>query len=395
MHTERYDDHYHIERGLRFLTRSLQWVDMNDPPFGEGLGALPLAVMGVRYKEGLNLFYTSGYRPETLFIVVGIWKSILFLPMLGVAFHWCRRIYGLGAGWLAGALLLVDPTFAAHIPLPTLDVLGVEGVVIGSFLAWRYFERPTPRRLVAMGLGIAGAMSLKHTAIMMPVLVMGLAVLWWVVWPWRHGELRADFAARWPARRYAAARVVGVTLLGLWVFTLLDVSWARMPLKWVYQEPGQHPVAENILKFPLPGAVYISAFLEGMTHGQSGHPAYLLGQRNNSGWWHYFPVVMAYKVPLGIAGVMGLGLLSLLWGRRKWTEWGLLLPMLVWAGFLISSKVNIGFRHFLPAYAFMLLLAVRCVARGDNRLRGAIITALAWVGVAAAGVHGRCITRII
>jgi hypothetical protein len=37
--------------------------------------------------------------------------------------------------------------------------------------------------------------------------------------------------------------------------------------------------------------------------------------------------------------------------------------MLAWALFLMSSTINIGFRHFLPAYVFMMIFASRAIAK--------------------------------
>src|SRR4051812_42236673 len=34
---------------------------------------------------------------------------------------------------------------------------------------------------------------------------------------------------------------------------------------------------------------------------------------------------------------------------------------------MMTRKLNIGFRHFLPAYIFMLMLGARCVATGAAR----------------------------
>ena len=45
-HSESVDDDYHLTRGLLFLTRSLAGseLDLNDPPLGEGIIALPMLV---------------------------------------------------------------------------------------------------------------------------------------------------------------------------------------------------------------------------------------------------------------------------------------------------------------------------------------------------------------
>jgi hypothetical protein len=60
----------------------------------------------------------------------------------------------------------------------------------------------------------------------------------------------------------------------------------------------------------------------------------------------------------------------------------LLLPMSACILLALSSRINIGFRHFLPAYAFMIMLASRALGRS-----GRIRACLCWIGVAAAAVH--------
>jgi len=51
-------------------------------------------------------------------------------------------------------------------------------------------------------------------------------------------------------------------------------------------------------------------------------------------------------------------------------------------GMLMASRINIGFRHFLPAYVFMLMLAGRCVAGG-----GKWVLVASWCAVGAALMH--------
>jgi hypothetical protein len=62
----------------------------------------------------------------------------------------------------------------------------------------------------------------------------------------------------------------------------------------------------------------------------------------------------------------------------------------------MTSKINMGFRHFLPAYVFMLMLSARCVAQESPRLgstelaevrRGSWKAIIAWTAVLIAGVH--------
>jgi hypothetical protein len=49
---------------------------------------------------------------------------------------------------------------------------------------------------------------------------------------------------------------------------------------------------------------------------------------------------------------------------------------------MMNSKVNIGYRHFLPAYVFAMALACRCLERATVRW-----SAVAWCALGVAGLH--------
>src|SRR6185437_1533763 len=142
-HSETIDADYHIARGLAYWTRSIaaQDLSLNDPPLGEGLVALPVLLTNVwegRAPGDARIYDVPG-RAEALAVRCAVWNSFLFLPLVAVLFVWCRRLYGSPAAWLTTAMLAVEPNLAAHLPLATLDVVGVTGIVIACFLAWRYF----------------------------------------------------------------------------------------------------------------------------------------------------------------------------------------------------------------------------------------------------------------
>jgi len=359
-HSETYDEEYHLSRGARFWTRSLVGVPLNDPPLGEALAAVPL-VLANRNPAWSGGLYDHSLQPEPALLLTHLWMSGLFLAAIGVAFAWCRRLYGLPSAWLATALLLAEPTFAAHAPLATLDTFGACGALVGSFLAWRFFERPTRARLFAAASGIACALLLKHTTLALLPVVAAYGALFWIVRP----LLRQEGWPAWRASLPARLASIGAALLAgavvLWALTLFDVSRPRPQDDW-----GRRTIVPGVLDRSLPGGIYLTALLQGIEHAGEGHAGFLLGERRLTGWWYYFPVLLLYKMPIGIAAVLVLGVASLAWRRPRWEEWGLLVPWVAWTGLALQSRVNIGLRHFLPAYLFMLLLGVRSLARRDG-----------------------------
>ena len=97
-----------------------------------------------------------------------------------------------------------------------------------------------------------------------------------------------------------------------------------------------------------------------MIHNHFGHAASLLGMQSDLGWWYYFPVAFSLKATLAF---LLLSLATVAWAaqqaivRRDRRFWLLLIGLLVYTGICLSSHINIGVRHFLPAYPFIIILA--------------------------------------
>ena len=393
-HSETIDATYHIARGLAYWTGTIaaQDLSLNDPPLGEALVSLPILVTNL--YEGRDpadaRIYDEPGRAERLAVRCAVWNALLFLPLVAVLFVWCRKLYGLRAAWLAAALLAIEPNLAAHLPLTTVDVVGLSGIVIGCFFAWRYFERPTRGRLLAMGVATGVALMLKHTAVVLPLVIVAFAALWWVVKPWRDGESWAAWRGQLSGRLGATVQSAVVIVATVLLLTSLERCPPKSPAvatravgvsaaqkaRLVRLEEALH------LESPWPGGVYLRAFRSGFGHGLYGHPGYLFGEERETGWWYYFPAVATYKVPIGVALVLALGFLSLRRSAPRWEEWGLVLPLVAWALFMMNSKVNIGYRHFLPAYVFAMAAACRCLERAAVRW-----SAVAWCALGAAGLH--------
>jgi hypothetical protein len=132
-----------------------------------------------------------------------------------------------------------------------------------------------------------------------------------------------------------------------------------------------------------PGGLYIESALDAARHVAEPNDAYLFGRVRRGGWWYYFPVVATCKVPLGIAAIMLLGAISLRRRRPTFDEWSLALPAIAYTIALMAQSINIGWRHFLPAYVFMMLLATRCVAAPHPSRRRHLVLALAALSLLA------------
>jgi 4-amino-4-deoxy-L-arabinose transferase-like glycosyltransferase len=117
---------------------------------------------------------------------------------------------------------------------------------------------------------------------------------------------------------------------------------------------------------------YLVGFNEVRQHNTGGHPAFLLGQFSESGWWYYFPVAAALKSTLASIALV---LLALPFVRRGAV---LALAAACFAAALVYSGLNIGYRHALPAVPLVYALAGIGAASAIRRWRpaGAICTLL-------------------
>lgn len=366
-HTETVDEDFHLYCGLQALYRDLDVVKLNDPPTGEALIALPFRLLGLKtiYHTIGTAIHDQPVSAETLRLLVAGWKAILFIPFVGVVFSWTRKLFGTAGAWLAAGLVIFEPNFAGHIAPATLDVIGVEGIVIACYAWWRYFERQTILRLIVAALLLALALTLKHTAVILPGVV---ALMWACFWIGRRSEQRLG----------RQLRHVGITIVVVAAaITLLSGGIQRPMMLKAWRK--NHPELAATLERPLPAGWYIGSLANASNHSDRGHRAFLLGEYSRHGWWSYFPIVATYKVPIAVFVLGGFAIASL-WRRRlTFDEIGLLLPMIALGFFVIQSGMNVGFRHMLPAYAFGLMWIGGRSLVWTGRLRWAPI------GVAAIG----------
>jgi hypothetical protein len=271
---------------------------------------------------------------------------------------------------------MADPSIAAHTPIGAVDVMGASAIILGCWAAWRYFERPTWLRLVGGCAAVAVALLIKHTSVILPGVVIGFAALWWIVRPILYTSARAGVWRRPVIGRYALHIVAAIVIVPLimWALTLFDTSAVRIPERWKPLRPQLTAVLAPMEGMRLPLGCYINAFVEGAWHSDRGHSTYLLGKVGITGTWKYFPILTFYKMPLGFLLLGLLGIISLFLTRPRWREWSLLLPLAGWGAFLLGSNINIGFRHFLPAYLFILFLSARALRNPGRIWRGACWT---------------------
>jgi hypothetical protein len=223
--------------------------------------------------------------------------------------------------------------------------------------------------------------------VFLPGVFVLYAIYYWIWRPWRSGNPGEQWREKLRSRRIGLATSVLVGFATLWTLLLFDVSrpvdqvWEIFPTQ---KAGGELNWLQRILQQRMPCGAYVGCFTSGyFTNKNSPQPAYLWGKISNNGFWYYFPVLMTYKVPMGfgIVALLAIGSLVRTRGLRP-GEISILVPLIAFTAALLTTRMNYSFRHFMPAYVFMLMWCGRAVVDA-----GKALTVIVWTGVAIAAAH--------
>jgi hypothetical protein len=193
-------------------------------------------------------------------------------------------------------------------------------------------------------------------------LILGPVLLLMVIAARRRGA----FSAR------TIAQIVVLLIVGTWVG-----AWAAYGFRYAPgTSPGwqfglQHnpaviqavPALASIVGWIDAHHLLPNAFAQGFLHGQGlvqGRPAFLAGSYSDFGWWYYFPAAFLMKTPLALLTLLAIGIVMLSRGRGGPTNGArafVIVPPALFMAVAMTSSLNIGLRHVLPIYPFVILIA--------------------------------------
>jgi 4-amino-4-deoxy-L-arabinose transferase-like glycosyltransferase len=334
----------------------------------------------------------------------------IWLVAIALTAAWSRQSHGPRAMALAAWLFALSPNLIAHGTLATMELPLVAAATAMFWFFWRFLDRRRWPWFWASAVAAGLAFSCKFTAIVFPPIV---AVVWWMA-RWQSGE-RRPLRLTWHVLSHTLAFV---SLMLLTNFAL--TGFARMPLsttegkhpsldKWLGAETAQE--VARLYETPLPQDWV--GFATQMHHQASGGASYLWGERRIKGWWYYYFVALAVKVPLGfwllVVARLALvpasthrpgerhtsplakggpgGVSSMRGKENNSTKSHIHLLPLVFLLFLtitaIGSSRNYGMRYLLPL-APLAIVWVSALAEGRRTAWPRIAAALGLIGLVAA-----------
>lgn len=321
-----------------------------------------------RWQEG-NAVLDSTPRPAKALALARLGILPFFLLASAVVWLWGRRLVGEWGAVAAVFLFTNTPAVLAHAGLATMDMAVGAGVCTALYTFTRWLEEPSLKRSVLFGAGLALALLTKFSSILLlPVCCAALVVLYRPGWRGRNWAwIAVAFVLVWGAYRFSFGPMTE--------HVARDAAeqgglWARIP-------QGLLHVVEST---PVPAPRILDGLWQVHNHIEGGHTAYLLGHNSFHGWWYFFPVALAVKLPLGLLLLACAGAFS-----RKVRVPAVLCAAIVLVN--LPTSLNIGVRYMLPLFPLLALVAAGGVIWLWERQRIAAVVLLAWIAVSAALAH--------
>jgi Dolichyl-phosphate-mannose-protein mannosyltransferase len=224
-----------------------------------------------------------------------IGSSWIWLCALALSAGWSRQLYGPRAMALAAWLFALSPNLIAHGALVTMELPLLACTTAMFWLFWQFLDS-NRRAWFWAAAGVGGlAFSCKFTTVILPPI---LASVWWVA-QWRGGERHAIRLTRRVAVSmvgFAAVMLLSNMLVTGLAFMPLSPTRGHHPTLQKWLGPDGSALAVRAYETPLPQDWV--GFATQLHHQASGGPSYLWGERRMKGWWYYYFVALAVKVPL-------------------------------------------------------------------------------------------------
>ena len=408
-----WDEPMHLTAGYIALAKGDYRLDPSHPPFIRMWAALPLLAMPIRidetalngappewggdpYEFARRFVFVHNDADQLIFAarsMIVVWGVVLGILVFAWAYEWL----GFVPAVLALIFYTLEPNIGAHASLTTTD-FGVTCFTFGAvYFLWRTCRRPGRLNIAGLSIFVALGVVTKYSGLVLgPVVVLLLIVA---------GATRRGMSLK-PA--VVIAFVVLMTTVsviwGVYGFQYAPGGIERARLH--YQDAPfarqNAPTLARVVGWLDDRHVLPNAFSQGLLYSQATArqlPAFLAGSYSTNGWWYYFPVAFLVKTPAALLVLLVAGLVVCLRRRRQlgWpNELFVLLPVTIYLAAAMSSSINIGLRHILPIFPFLLLVAAAgagALLTAGRRVGAiAVVAITAFWGVSYASVYPYTLT---
>jgi len=408
-----WDEPQHLIAGYNALKYHDYRTDPEHPPFLRMWAALPLLAqpnikMDVSVIDKADPILWTGllqfeFCHAYLYLVNDadrlLYAARFMIVLLGVLlgillFCWARELFGFWPAAVVLGLYLIAPNILAHSRLVTTD-FGVACFAFGAvYFLWRSAKNLNAANLC----GLIGFFTLAQVSKFSALLLGPIVFVLLIVRICRREPWQVDLGKRREltstGRKTVAALAILVALtlvpwLALWAsydFRFLPSASPTWKLNSC-ADPMMQPRAPGLARIIswaddhhlLPNAYLQGLFLTQAKAEQRGE--YLAGQYSTHGWWYFFPFAFLIKTPESVIVLFLAGVCLCAVHRSNFLHDDIfaLVPIAIFLAAAMTAHLNIGLRHILPIYPFVLLIAGKTVValwNAKSRLFGGLLAAL-------------------
>ena len=382
------DEPVHMLAGYRHVTCGDYAFNPEHPPLVKQVAAIPLLAIPVKTPA---LPCAAGFTSKPVTFQLGnrflvdndvyrilvparIAVSVFSLLLAVLLYCASRRMLG---GWtpvVALGLLGLEPVMIAHGSLVTTD-MAITAATLATALALYRANRVRPWAASAcVGLAIGFMLVSKHSAlVILPGLLLAFALD--SIWP-AHGKRSPVGTIPGKLGMLAAAGLISLTML--WAayefrYSATPERASTVELRSFLGAVGRPGIGETgsakVLEVMGLSRLFPESYLMGLADiiGTGKRPSRILGKAYDSGQWFYFPIALSLKTSIPLLLLAPLGIVALYRQRKRRELLYLVVPPGAYLLVCMTSGINIGVRHVLPVYPFLLLLAAAGVQAAWRR----------------------------
>jgi 4-amino-4-deoxy-L-arabinose transferase-like glycosyltransferase len=368
-----FDESGHLFAGFEYWKHGDFGVNPEHPPLVKLIAAVPLLPLHLKEPPPVPIpfFKVQDFIGASQFLYGADADTLIMRARVAVAcvFALGLALLILAAGYemfdpqtalLALVLLAFEPVLLANGALITTDV-GLACLFFASVFAfYRYVKSPSLARLAVCAIASGLTMAAKHSgALILPTLMILAAC-----------ELLAGRRERTGASPYAlrlsaaVATIAVVSYAMLWAFygfhyTARPAGLQLVPSLVAYSAALQSPAEKSIIQFFAQHHLLPEAYLYGWIDIlliPGTRSTFVFGNLYSKGQWFFFPAMLLIKTTITLLVLVALVPFARLWNHRREVLF-LSVPPVFFLLVAIFSNLNLGVRHILPLYPFMIVLA--------------------------------------
>lgn len=379
--SQTFDEADHILAGYRYWKCADFAANLEHPPLVKLIASFPLLFQNVRtpnplcgsapasthadFVEGRAFLYFN--NADSLLFQTRLFASLFTIALGLVLFESARTMFGVGPGLIALTIFVFEPNLLAHGFLVTTD-MGLACCLYAAVYAfYRYLEKGTRGRLLLTGTLAGATLAAKHSGLLIFPILAAVAFAELAVEKTRSRPNEdLSFNRRLLTLSEALALIALIAYVVLWAFyafrfsTRPDADFTVYPqsakgiVRWAFAA-----LFTGLLRFHLLPEAYLYGIKHVLASVRGGGPIFVLGKMYPTGRWFYFPIVFLVKSTIGFLALMVLSIAGLFVARAKNRRALAVLSIspLLFLTFCLPSKLDVGIRHILPVYPFLIALA--------------------------------------